>query len=149
MLRMDTVHRKWTLRPEVQNPRRLVTPCIRRGSTRRTNWNLACKHRGAGGRRMQHFSHNLSHTNRNLIGTLSSLIPSHSTSASAWRNVVAVSFRCMARVVVLGVVSVAVLASLAGAQIAADLPNPSTAPNPLTATLSLFRSNMQDKIMKA
>jgi uncharacterized damage-inducible protein DinB len=98
---------------------------------------------------MQHFSNNLSHTNRKLIGTLSSLIPSHSTSASAWRNVVALSFRCMARVVVLGVVSVSVLASLASAQIAADLPNPSTAPNPLTATLSLFRSNMQDKIMKA
>jgi diguanylate cyclase (GGDEF)-like protein len=30
-----------------------------------------------------------------------------------------------------------------------DLPNPSAAPNPLTNTLSLFRSNMQDKIMKS
>jgi uncharacterized damage-inducible protein DinB len=41
------------------------------------------------------------------------------------------------------------LASLANAQISPDLPNPSTASNPLTATLSLFRSNMQDKIMKS
>ena len=45
--------------------------------------------------------------------------------------------------------SAGVLASAANAQIAPDLPNPSKAPNPLTKTLSLFRSNMQDKIMKA
>ena len=67
-------------------------------------------------------------------------------------------FRFIARVVVpVGMVSVSVLASLANAQ---GLPNklayqirlplnPSKAANPLTATLSLFRSNMQDKIMKS
>jgi uncharacterized damage-inducible protein DinB len=41
------------------------------------------------------------------------------------------------------------LASFAKAQISPDLPNPTTAPNPLTKTLSIFRSNMQDKIMKS
>ena len=46
-------------------------------------------------------------------------------------------------------ISVSVLASLANAQIAPDLPNPIAAPNPLTTTLSIFRSNMQDKIMKS
>ncbi len=59
-------------------------------------------------------------------------------------------FRSIARIVVpVGMVFVSVLTSLANAQISPDLPNPSTAPNPLTATLSLFRSNMQDKIMKS
>ncbi len=59
-------------------------------------------------------------------------------------------FRSIARVVVpVGVVSVSVLASLANAQISPNLPNPTGAPNPLTTTLSIFRSNMQDKIMKA
>ena len=59
-------------------------------------------------------------------------------------------FRSIARVVVpVGVVSVSVLASLANAQIAPDMPNPIKAPNPLTTTISIFRSNMQDKIMKA
>ena len=59
-------------------------------------------------------------------------------------------FRSIARVVVpVGMVSVSVLASLANAQISPDLPNPITAPNPLTATISIFRSNMQDKIMKS
>jgi uncharacterized damage-inducible protein DinB len=38
---------------------------------------------------------------------------------------------------------------LANAQISPNLPNPTGAPNPLTTTLSIFRSNMQDKIMKA
>jgi len=67
-------------------------------------------------------------------------------------------FRSIARVAVpVGMASVCVLASLANAQ---GLPhalayqirlplNPTVAPNPLTATLSLFRSNMQDKIMKS
>ncbi len=60
-----------------------------------------------------------------------------------------VMFRSIARVVVpVGMVSVSVLASFANAQISPNLPNPIGAPNPLTATLSLFRSNMQDKIMK-
>ena len=46
-------------------------------------------------------------------------------------------------------VSVSVLASLANAQISPNLPNPIKAPNPLTTTLSIFRNNMQDKIMKS
>ncbi|MGA2534672.1 MAG: DinB family protein [Terracidiphilus sp.] len=57
-------------------------------------------------------------------------------------------FRSIARVVVpVGVVFVSVLASLANAQ--QGMPNPISAPNPLTATISIFRSNMQDKIMKS
>src|SRR5579863_199362 len=57
-------------------------------------------------------------------------------------------FRSIARVVVpVGMISV--LASLAHAQISPNLPNPIMAPNPLTATISIFRSNMQDKIMKS
>jgi uncharacterized damage-inducible protein DinB len=59
-------------------------------------------------------------------------------------------FRSITRAVVpAGLLSVSVLASLANAQISPNLPNPIKAPNPLTATLSIFRSNMQDKIMKA
>jgi hypothetical protein len=60
-------------------------------------------------------------------------------------------FRSIARVVVpvVGVVSLSVLASVANAQISPNLPNPTGTPNPLTTTLSIFRSNMQDKIMKA
>jgi uncharacterized damage-inducible protein DinB len=57
-------------------------------------------------------------------------------------------FGSMARVVILGGFAIA-LASVANAQISPDLPNPTNAQNPLTATLSIFRSNMQDKIMKA
>jgi hypothetical protein len=57
-------------------------------------------------------------------------------------------FRSIARVgVPVGLVAVSVLASLANAQIV--MPNPIKAPNPLTTTLSIFRSNMQDKIMKS
>jgi uncharacterized damage-inducible protein DinB len=57
-------------------------------------------------------------------------------------------FRSMARVVVpVGMVSVSVLASLANAQ--EGMPNPTMEPNPLTATISIFLSNMQDKIMKS
>jgi uncharacterized damage-inducible protein DinB len=59
-------------------------------------------------------------------------------------------FRTLARVgVSVGVVCVSILASLANAQISPNLPNPIAAPNPLTTTLSIFRSNMQDKIMKS
>ena len=59
-------------------------------------------------------------------------------------------FRFMARVVIpVGIVSVFVLASVADAQISPDFPNPTGVPNPLTATLSIFRNNMQAKIMKA
>jgi len=57
-------------------------------------------------------------------------------------------FRSIARVVVpVGIVSVSVLASLANAQ--QGMPNPTKARNPLTTTLSIFRSNMQDKITKS
>lgn len=41
------------------------------------------------------------------------------------------------------------LAAFASAQIAPDMPNPISAPNPLTQTLSIFRLNMQAKIMNA
>ena len=59
-------------------------------------------------------------------------------------------FRSIARVVVpVGMVSIASLAFLANAQISPDFPKPPTPPNPLTKTISIFRSNMQDKIMKA
>jgi uncharacterized damage-inducible protein DinB len=44
-------------------------------------------------------------------------------------------------------VFVAALASVANAQ--QGMPNPIMASNPLTTTLSIFRSNMQDKIMKS
>jgi len=58
-------------------------------------------------------------------------------------------FRTIARVLVpVGMVSV-VLAPLASAQVSPSLPNPIAAPNPLTTTISIFRSNMQDKIRKA
>src|SRR5271156_5211890 len=57
-------------------------------------------------------------------------------------------FRSIARVVVpIVLLSVSVFASLANAQ--EGMPNPINAPNPLTTTLSIFRSNMQDKIMKS
>ena len=59
-------------------------------------------------------------------------------------------FRSIARVVLaVGMLFVSVLASSANAQISPNLPNPTGAPNPLTMTLSIFRSNMQDKIMKS
>ena len=57
-------------------------------------------------------------------------------------------FRPIARVMLaLGMVSVSILASPANAQ--QGMPNPIAVPNPLTTTLSIFRSNMQDKIMKS
>ena len=59
-------------------------------------------------------------------------------------------FRPVAHVVVpVGMLFVSALASLANAQIRPGLPNPIAAPNPLTTTLSIFRSNMQDKIMNS
>ena len=59
-------------------------------------------------------------------------------------------FRSIFRVLApVGILSASVLASIANAQISPDLPNPIAAPNPLTMTLSIFRSNMQDKIMKS
>src|SRR5580658_10982382 len=57
-------------------------------------------------------------------------------------------FRSITRVVVAVVMlSVFLLAPLANAQ--QGMPNPIAAPNPLTTTISIFRSNMQDKIMKS
>src|SRR5580658_9421152 len=57
-------------------------------------------------------------------------------------------FRSITRVVVAVVMlSVFLLASSANAQ--QGMPNPIAGPNPLTTTISIFRSNMQDKIMKS
>jgi uncharacterized damage-inducible protein DinB len=51
---------------------------------------------------------------------------------------------------VLAVVAVNLtLVFVASAQITGAIPNPTAAPNPLTKTLSIFRLNMQDKIMNA
>src|SRR5271168_3304849 len=58
-------------------------------------------------------------------------------------------FRSVAVVVRVGLLSVSVLASLANVQGQPNPPNPIMAPNPLTKTISIFRSNMQDKIMKS
>jgi len=59
-------------------------------------------------------------------------------------------FRSITRLVLpVGMVFVSVLAPLANAQVSPNLPNPSAAPNPLTTTLSICRSNMQDKITNA
>jgi uncharacterized damage-inducible protein DinB len=58
--------------------------------------------------------------------------------------------RSVARFAVLvAMVAVSLSVSPANAQISPDFPKPPTGPNPLTATLSIFSKNMQDKIMKA
>ena len=84
---------------------------------------------------MQCFPKNLLSTIRNLIEMPTRLIPSQPTRVGSWRIVLAV--------VALNLTLVA----LANAQ--QGMPNPTTASNPLTTTLSIFRSNMQDKIMKS
>jgi hypothetical protein len=57
-------------------------------------------------------------------------------------------FRSVPRVVIpVGLVSASVIASLANAQ--KPPTNPATAQNPLTMTIFIFRSNMQDKIVKS
>jgi uncharacterized damage-inducible protein DinB len=84
---------------------------------------------------MQYFPKKLFCRIRNLIEILTRLIPSQSTRVGTWRIVLAV--------VALNLT----LASLANAQ--QGMPNPIMASNPLTTTLSIFRSNMQDKIMKS
>src|ERR1700744_5311582 len=86
---------------------------------------------------MRYFPQNLFCTIRNSIEMLTRLIPSKTTRVGTWRIVLAVVALNLS------------LASLANAQISPNLPNPTGAPNPLTTTLSIFRSNMQDKIMKA
>ncbi|MGC1296869.1 MAG: DinB family protein [Alloacidobacterium sp.] len=99
---------------------------------------------------MQHFPKNLFCAIRNSIEMLTRLIPSRPARVGTWRVVLAPMFRSIARVMVpVGMVSVSVLATLANAQISPNMPNPTKAPNPLTTTISIFRSNMQDKIMKA
>jgi uncharacterized damage-inducible protein DinB len=86
---------------------------------------------------MQYFPKNLFCAIRNLIEIPTRLIPSQFARVGTWR-------------IILAVVAVNLsLPSLANAQISPSLPNPTAAPNPLTTTLSIFRSNMQDKIMKA
>jgi uncharacterized damage-inducible protein DinB len=84
---------------------------------------------------MQYFPKNLFRTIRTLSEMLTRLIPSQSTRVETWRIVLAVVGLNLT------------LASLANAQ--QGMPNPIMASNPLTMTLSIFRSNMQDKIMKS
>ena len=99
---------------------------------------------------MQYFAKNLFCTIRNLIEMPARLTSSQPARVGTWRIALAVLFRSITRVVVpVGIVSVSLSASLANAQISPDMPDPSAAPNPLTKTISIFRSNMQDKIMKA
>jgi hypothetical protein len=86
---------------------------------------------------MQFLPKRLFCTMRNISEMLTRLIPSQSTEVNTWPTVLAVVALSLT------------WASLANAQISPDLPNPTSAPNPLTATLSIFRSNMQDKIMKS
>jgi uncharacterized damage-inducible protein DinB len=83
---------------------------------------------------MQCFPKNLFCTIRNLIEIPTRLIPSRSTRVGTWR-------------IVLAVVALNLTLSLANAQ--QGMPNPIKASNPLTTTLSIFSSNMQDKIMKS
>ena len=99
---------------------------------------------------MQHCPKNLFCPIHSGIETLTRRIPSQPARDGSRRTVRAVLLRPVARLVVpAAMVSVFALAPLASAQISPDLPNPIAAPNPLTKTLSIFRSNMQDKIMKA
>ena len=99
---------------------------------------------------MQNFPKNHSWVIRNPTEMLTRLNTSQSRTVGTWRIVVAMMFRSIAHVAAsVGILSVSVLASVANAQISPDLPNPIAAPNPLTMTLSIFRSNMQDKIMKS
>jgi len=98
------------------------------------------------------------HFPKNLFGTICNLIENrHHAGVRGGRTHIpdrsrgsGRRFRSVARVMIpMGVVSASVLASLATAQISPSLPNPIQAPNPLTTTISIFRSNMQDKIMKS
>jgi uncharacterized damage-inducible protein DinB len=99
---------------------------------------------------MQHWPKNLFCALRNLIAMLTRPAASRSTRVGTWRMIQAFMFRPIARVVVpVGIVSASVLVSLGNAQISPNMPNPIAEPNPLTKTISIFRSNMQDKIMKS
>jgi uncharacterized damage-inducible protein DinB len=86
---------------------------------------------------MQHSPKNRFCTIRSSIETVTRRVRSQSTTTGTWRIGFAVAALNLG------------LAALANAQISPDLPNPIAAPNPLTKTLSIFRSNMQDKIMKS
>jgi uncharacterized damage-inducible protein DinB len=99
---------------------------------------------------MQNFPKNHSCAIHNSIEMLTRLNPFQSPRVVTRRIVLAFMFRSIARAAApVGILSVSVLASVANAQISPNLPNPIAAPNPLTMTLSIFRSNMQDKIMKS
>src|SRR3984885_10129504 len=99
---------------------------------------------------MQNFPRNHSCTIHDSTEMLTRLNTSQFPTVGTWRMVVAMMFRSIARVVApVAILSVSVLASVANAQISPNLPNPIAAPNPLTMTLSIFRSNMQNKIMKS
>jgi uncharacterized damage-inducible protein DinB len=99
---------------------------------------------------MQNFLKNHSGTIHDSTEMLTGLNTPQSRTVGTWRSVVAMMFRSIARVAApVGILSVSVLAPVAKAQISPNLPNPIASPNPLTMTLSIFRSNMQDKIMKS
>jgi uncharacterized damage-inducible protein DinB len=99
---------------------------------------------------MQNFPKNHAGTIHDSPEMLTRLNTSQSRTVGTWRSVVAMMFRSIVRVAApVGILSVSVLAPLANAQISPNLPNPIASPNPLTMTLSIFRSNMQDKIMKS
>jgi uncharacterized damage-inducible protein DinB len=99
---------------------------------------------------MQNFSKNHSGTIHDSTEMLTRLNTSQSRTVGTWRSVVAMMFRSIARIAApVGILSVSVLAPVANAQISPNVPNPIASPNPLTMTLSIFRSNMQDKIMKS
>jgi uncharacterized damage-inducible protein DinB len=98
---------------------------------------------------MQYFPKNLFFTVGNLIEA-TRMIDSQSAGVGTWRIILAFLFRSFARLAVpVGMASVSVLAPVANAQIAPNMPTAIAAPNPLTTTLSIFSDNMQDKIMKA
>jgi uncharacterized damage-inducible protein DinB len=99
---------------------------------------------------MQYFlKHPFGTTGKSLIEVVIRLILAQTARVGTWCIVLAFILRSIVRVVVpIGMLSV-LLSSLADAQISPSLPNPIAAPNPLTTTLSIFRSNMQDKIMKS
>jgi uncharacterized damage-inducible protein DinB len=84
---------------------------------------------------MQFSPKNLSATNRREFETLIRPIPYRSPGLGTWLTVLAFLAVSLA------------LAPIAYAQ--EGMPNPIAERNPLTATLSIFRSNMQDKIMKS
>ena len=97
---------------------------------------------------MQNFAKNLCCMVRNGIEMPARPNSPQSVGIGARRTLRAL-ISCSIAWVAVGIVSVSILASVANAQISPDLPNPTAAPNPLTTTLSIFRRNMQDKIMKS